>query len=75
MQSESKYFCIAELSEAAEKSLKNLKDKESAEVVPICRVPLITSQKEEQVCLELVLFSFLGGISLPVTECLKCWSV
>ena len=45
---ESKYFCISELSEVTEKSLKNLKDKESAEVVPICRVPLITSQKEEQ---------------------------
>ena len=45
---ESKYFCLSELSDVTEKSLKNLKDKESAEVVPICRVPLITSQKEEQ---------------------------
>ncbi len=45
---EAKYFCIDELAEAAEKSLKSLKDKE-VDVVPICRVPLITSQKEEQV--------------------------
>ena len=49
LEAEAKYFCIAELAEAAaEKSLKHLKDKEG-NVVPICRVPLITSQKEEQV--------------------------
>ena len=48
LQAEAKYFCIQELAEAAEKSTKNLKDKE-VDVTPICRVPLITSQKEEQV--------------------------
>lgn len=48
LQAEAKYFCIEELAEAAEKSMKNLKEKET-DVTPICRVPLITSQKEEQV--------------------------
>ena len=48
LQAEAKYFCITELAEAAEKSLKNLKEKESSDVTPICRVPLITSQKEEE---------------------------
>uniref|UniRef100_A0A182P7P4 BTB domain-containing protein n=1 Tax=Anopheles epiroticus TaxID=199890 RepID=A0A182P7P4_9DIPT len=37
---ESKYYCIEELIEACEKVL--------AKKEPICRVPLITSQKEEQ---------------------------
>lgn len=49
LEAEAKYFCIDELAEAAaEKSMKNIKDKEM-DVVPICRVPLITSHKEEQV--------------------------
>lgn len=41
---ESKYYCIAELVESCEQAL--LKKERQAE--PICRVPLITSQKEEQ---------------------------
>lgn len=41
---ESKYYCIEELIEACEKVLAK-KERESE---PICRVPLITSQKEEQ---------------------------
>lgn len=47
LRNEAKYYCIDELAEAIE---KNLKDKEvmMSDVVPICRVPLITSQKEEQ---------------------------
>ena len=48
LQAEAKYFCIQELAEAAEKSAKNIREKET-DVIPICRVPLITSQKEEQV--------------------------
>lgn len=39
---EAKYYCIAELVESCERALMK-KDPE-----PICRVPLITSQKEEQ---------------------------
>lgn len=39
---EAKYYCIAELAESCEKALKK------KEPEPICRVPLITSQKEEQ---------------------------
>merc|ERR1719244_1228170 len=46
LRAEAKYYCVDELAEAIEKSLK---DKELlSDVVPICRVPLITSQKEEQ---------------------------
>lgn len=41
---EAKYYCIAELAESCEQAL--LKKEREAE--PICRVPLITSQKEEQ---------------------------
>ena len=48
LQAEAKYYCIEELSELCEKSLKNMK-KENPDVEPICRVPLITSLKEEQV--------------------------
>lgn len=51
---EAKYFCIEELSEACEKSLRAIKEKENFgdSVIPICRVPLITSQKEEQALLQ-----------------------
>jgi hypothetical protein len=44
-------FFSKELSEACEKSLRAIKEKENFgdSVIPICRVPLITSQKEEQV--------------------------
>jgi len=46
LRAEAKYYCVDELAEAIEKSLK---DKEIlSDVVPICQVPLITSQKEEQ---------------------------
>ncbi|PSN53500.1 hypothetical protein C0J52_16747 [Blattella germanica] len=41
---EAKYYCISELAESCEQAL--LKKERDAE--PICRVPLITSQKEEQ---------------------------
>lgn len=41
---EAKYYCILELASACEAAL--LKKERDAE--PICRVPLITSQKEEQ---------------------------
>ena len=48
LRAEAKYFCVDELADACEKGMK---DKEVAghEVVPVCRVPLITSQREEQV--------------------------
>lgn len=42
---EAKYYCIAELAESCEKALP----KKERDVDPICRVPLITSAKEEQV--------------------------
>jgi len=50
---ESKYFCVDDLSEAIEKSLRSIKEKETFgdSVKPICRVPLVTSQKEEEVCI------------------------
>lgn len=41
---ESKYYCILELASACDNAL--VKKERDAE--PICRVPLITSQKEEQ---------------------------
>ena len=44
---EAKYFCIEPLSDACEKAMKNLKEPAET-VVPIVRVPLITSPKEEQ---------------------------
>lgn len=39
---EAKYYCITELAESCERALMK------KEPEPICRVPLITSQKEEQ---------------------------
>lgn len=42
---EAKYYCIAELAESCEKALP----KKERDVDPICRVPLITSVREEQV--------------------------
>lgn len=41
---EAKYYCINELAESCEKALP----KKERDVDPICRVPLITSTKEEQ---------------------------
>lgn len=39
---EAKYYCITELADTCERALRKI------EPEPICRVPLITSQKEEQ---------------------------
>ncbi|XP_040573435.1 BTB/POZ domain-containing adapter for CUL3-mediated RhoA degradation protein 2 isoform X2 [Lepeophtheirus salmonis] len=47
MHAEAKYFCIDDLADACEKRLKTFSE-EPTDLVPICRVPLITSQKEEQ---------------------------
>ena len=47
MLAEAKYFCIEPLADACEKAMKNLKEPAET-VVPIVRVPLITSPKEEQ---------------------------
>lgn len=40
---EAKYYCITELADSCERALLK------KEPEPICRVPLITSQKEEQI--------------------------
>ena len=51
LQAEAKYFCIEELTAACEASLSKMGWGEGGwggDLVPICRVPLITSQKEEQ---------------------------
>jgi len=47
LQAEAKYYCIEELSCATENSLGKMGG-EGPDVIPICRVPLITSQREEQ---------------------------
>merc|ERR1719300_686814 len=47
LQAEAKYYCIEELSCATENSLGKI-GCDGPDLVPICRVPLITSQKEEQ---------------------------
>merc|ERR1719474_2122274 len=47
LQAEAKYYCVDELSCATENSLGKMGG-EGPDVVPICRVPLITSQREEQ---------------------------
>ena len=49
LQAEAKYYCIEELNDHCEKAMKNMKKENLLEVEPICRVPLITSLKEEQV--------------------------
>lgn len=54
LQKEAKYFCIDELDDAVDKGLRNFKDNQG-DVVPICRVPLITSQKEEQVSSRMIM--------------------
>ena len=48
LRTEAKYFCVEELADACEKGMKE-KEVNGHDVVPVCRVPLITSQKEEQV--------------------------
>ncbi|KDR15475.1 BTB/POZ domain-containing adapter for CUL3-mediated RhoA degradation protein 3 [Zootermopsis nevadensis] len=55
---EAKYYCISELAESCEQAL--LKKERDAE--PICRVPLITSQKEEQL--------LISSTSKPVVKLL-----
>jgi len=52
LQAEAKYYCIEELNELCEKSVKNMKKENLLEVEPICRVPLITSLKEEQALIQ-----------------------
>merc|ERR1711936_1229719 len=52
LQAEAKYYCIEELSELCEKSLKTMKKESHPDVEPICRVPLITSVKEEQALIQ-----------------------
>lgn len=42
---EARFYCISELIDSCEIALKMKKERE---VEPICRVPLITSQREEQ---------------------------
>lgn len=44
LMAEAKYYCITPLVESCEQALKF----KHREVEPICRVPLITSHKEEQ---------------------------
>ncbi len=44
LHAEAKYYCILDLADFCDRALQN-KQKEPE---PICRVPLITSQKEEQ---------------------------
>lgn len=45
LMAEAKYYCISELSESCDRALKKLE----REAEPICRVPLITSLREEQI--------------------------
>ena len=52
LQAEAKYFCIEELTEMCEKAVKNMKKDSLLEVEPRCRVPLITSLKEEQALIQ-----------------------
>ena len=52
LQAEAKYFCIDELTEVCEKAVKNMKKDNILEVEPRCRVPLITSLKEEQALIQ-----------------------
>lgn len=55
---EAKYYCILELAAACEAALM----KKEREAEPICRVPLITSQKEEQL--------LINSTSKPVVKLL-----
>merc|ERR1719516_81436 len=63
LQAEAKYYCIEELILATEKSLAKMTGLEGGEVVPICRVPLITSSKEEAALIS-------SNMSLPVVKLL-----
>lgn len=55
---EAKYYCISELAESCEQALL----KKERDTEPICRVPLITSQKEEQL--------LISSTSKPVVKLL-----
>ncbi|OXU27400.1 hypothetical protein TSAR_013945 [Trichomalopsis sarcophagae] len=55
---EAKYYCISELAESCEQALQ----KKERETDPICRVPLITSQREEQL--------LIGSTTKPVVKLL-----
>jgi len=57
LQAEAKYYCIEELNEICEKAVKNMKKDNLSDVEPICRVPLITSVKEEQVCCTAIVYA------------------
>uniref|UniRef100_A0A2P2I8Y2 BTB/POZ domain-containing adapter for CUL3-mediated RhoA degradation protein 3-like n=1 Tax=Hirondellea gigas TaxID=1518452 RepID=A0A2P2I8Y2_9CRUS len=48
LMAEARYFCISELVEECESSLRQL----DTEKEPVCRVPLITSQREEQLLIQ-----------------------
>merc|ERR1711862_858430 len=52
LQAEAKYYCIEELVEHTDKAVKNMKRDTMLEVEPRCRVPLITSLKEEQALIQ-----------------------
>lgn len=56
---EAKYYCITELADSCERALLK------KEPEPICRVPLITSQKEEQILIsastKVIKMDFLFG--------------
>ena len=47
-----RYYCIEELVEHTDKAVKNMKRDTMLEVEPRCRVPLITSLKEEQALIQ-----------------------
>lgn len=55
---EAKYYCISELAESCEQALQ----KKDRGTNPICRVPLITSQREEQL--------LISNTSKPVVKLL-----
>lgn len=59
LQVEAKYYCIEELIEVCDKAVKNMKKDSMPEVEPICRVPLITSLKEEQVIIKGILIEIM----------------
>ena len=47
LQAEAKYYLVQELVEILDTAIKQIE----AEVEPVCRVPLITSRREEQLLL------------------------
>ena len=55
---EARYYCMSDLIELAESALRQRESDKD----PVCRVPLITSQREEQVLIQ--------GTSKPVVKLL-----